>query len=161
MVYRVFHRFADALSDLEIAERFSFDTEAVNGERAAIFKAIGRCDEALAIHEEAAGRRASFENVTTSAGLRTERAEVEAAARLHAESLNSYRGVSPFPPALLDFQLALMWMNNGQLDFARKSFEAAQRRVPAYAPPQGHLAEVEAEFGEIDSAIVRLYPLAS
>jgi hypothetical protein len=32
--------------------------------------------------------------------------------------------------------------------------------VPAYAPAQGRLAEVEAELGEIDSAIARLSPLA-
>ena len=40
------------------------------------------------------------------------------------------------------------------------SFEAALRRVPAYAPARGHLAEVEAELGEIDSAISRLHSLA-
>ena len=51
-------------------------------------------------------------------------------------------------------------MNEGRLDDARSSFEAALRRVPAYAPAQGHLAEVEAELGEIDSAVARLYPLA-
>ena len=76
------------------------------------------------------------------------------------ESHGRYRGVSPFPLALLDFQLGLMWMNEGQLEDARSSFEAALRRVPAYAPARGHLAEVEAQLGEIDSAVARLYPLA-
>ena len=33
--------------------------------------------------------------------------------------------------------------------------------MPAYAPAQGHLAEVEAELGEIDSAIARLHSLAA
>jgi hypothetical protein len=32
--------------------------------------------------------------------------------------------------------------------------------VPAYAPAQGHLAEVEAESGEIESAVTRLNSLA-
>ena len=32
--------------------------------------------------------------------------------------------------------------------------------MPAYAQAQGHLAEVEAELGEINSAVARLYPLA-
>ena len=31
---------------------------------------------------------------------------------------------------------------------------------PTYAPAQGHLAEIEAELGEIETAIARLYPLA-
>ena len=86
---------------------------------------------------------------------------MEAAERQYQESACRYRGVSPFPMALLDFQLGLMWMNEGRLDDARKSFEAAWRRVPAYAQAQGHLAEVEAELGEVDSAISRLHSLAA
>ena len=46
------------------------------------------------------------------------------------------------------------------MEDARRSFEAAQCRVPAYAPARGHLAEVEAELGEIDSAVARLHALA-
>jgi thioredoxin-like negative regulator of GroEL len=53
-----------------------------------------------------------------------------------------------------------MWINNGELDDARASFDAARRLVPAYAPAQGHLAEVEAELGEVESAVARLYSLA-
>ena len=51
-------------------------------------------------------------------------------------------------------------MNNGRLDEARGSFKSAWQRVPAYAQAQGHLAEVEAELGEIDSAVSRLRSLA-
>src|SRR5258708_36461989 len=54
-----------------------------------------------------------------------------------------------------------MWMNKGGLDDARTSFDAAQRRVPAYPPAQGHLAEVEAELGETESALARLHSLAA
>jgi tetratricopeptide (TPR) repeat protein len=156
----VFHRFTDALDDVDRAERLSLDAETTNRERAAIFQALGRYDEALAIREEAADRRASFENVAALVGLYAERGEIDAAERLYAESCHRYRGVSPFPLALLDFQLGLMWVNKGRLDDARMSFDAARRRVPAYAPAQGHLAEVEAELGEIESAVARLYSLA-
>jgi tetratricopeptide (TPR) repeat protein len=93
------------------------------------------------------------------AGLCAERGEIEAAESLYLECRSRYRGVSPFPLALLDFQCGLMWMNNGRLDDARTSFDAARRRVPAYAPAQGHLAEIEAEFGDFETAIARLYPL--
>jgi tetratricopeptide (TPR) repeat protein len=156
----VFHRFTDALNDLDVAEGLSLDAEITNSERAAIYQALGRYDEALVIREAAAYRWASFENVSALAGLRAERGEIDAAERLYAESRNRYRGVSPFPLALLDFQSGLMWMNNGRLDDARTSFDAARRRVPAYAPAQGHLAEVEAELGEIETAVASLYPLA-
>jgi len=101
-----------------------------------------------------------FENVAALVGLYAERGEIDAAERMYAESRRRYRGVSPFPLALLDFQLGLMWMNTGRLDDARTSFDAARRRVPAYAPAQGHLAEVEAALGETESAVARLYSLA-
>ena len=156
-----FHRFNDALADIDRAERLSLDAETANGERAAIFQALGRYDESLALREEAVKRRASFENLAALVGLHAERGEIEAAERQYEESRSRYRGVSPFPLALLDFQLGLMWMNEGRLDDARRSFEAARRRVPAYAPARGHLAEVEAELGEIDSAISRLHSLAA
>ena len=138
---------------MDRAEQLSLDAETANGERAAIFQALGRYDEALALREEAAARRASFENVAALVGLHAERGEIEAAERRYAESRSRYRGVSPFPLALLDFQLGLMWMNEDCLEDARSSFDAALRRVPAYAPARGHLAEVEAQLGEIDSAV--------
>src|SRR5258706_10185972 len=156
----VFHRFTDALDDIDRAERLGLNAETTNGDRAAVFQALGRYDEALAIREEAADRRASFENVAGLVGLYSEIGESDAAERLYAESRRRYRGVSPFALALLDFQLGLMWMNKGWLDDARTSFDAARRRVPAYAPAQGHLAEVEAELGEIESAVARLHSLA-
>src|SRR5260370_21504465 len=59
----IFHRFTDALDDIDRAERLGFNAETTNGDRAAIFQALGRYDEALGIREEAADRRASFENV--------------------------------------------------------------------------------------------------
>jgi tetratricopeptide (TPR) repeat protein len=157
----VFHRFTDALEDIDRAERLGLDAEATNRDRAAIFQALGRYDEALAIRKEAADRRASFENVAALVGLYAERGDSDAAERLDAESRRRYRGVSPFPLALLEFQLGLMWMNQGRLDEARTSFDAARRRVPAYAPAQGHLAEVEAELGETESAVARLHSLAA
>ncbi len=49
-----FHRFSEALSDVDRAEQLSLDAETANSERAAIFQALGRYDEALALRE---GRR--------------------------------------------------------------------------------------------------------
>ena len=156
----VFHRFTDALDDLDRAERLSLDADITNRERAAILQAVGRYDEALAIREEAAACRPSFETAAALVGLYSERGEIDAAERMYADSYRRYRAVSPFPLALLDFQLGLMWMREGRLDEARTSFGTAQRHVPAYAPAQGHLAEVEAAVGEIESAVARLCSLA-
>jgi len=160
-VRATFHRFTDALDDLEAAERLSLNAETASAERAAIFQALGRYDEALAIREEAAHRRANFETLGALAGFWAERGVAETAQRLYRDCRSRYRGVSPFPLALLDFQIGLMWMDHGQFDKARTWFDAARRRVPAYAAAQGHLAEVEAELGDIETAAARLYPLAA
>ncbi len=93
----VFHRFTDALDDVDRAERVSLDLETANRERAAIFQALGRYDEAPSMREEAVARRASFESVAALVGLYAERGEIDAAERVHAESRCRYRGVSPFP----------------------------------------------------------------
>jgi tetratricopeptide (TPR) repeat protein len=156
-----FHRFNDAVADVDRAERLSLDAETANGERAAIFQALGRYDESYVLRDEAAKRQASFENLAALVGLHVERGEIEAAEQLYEQSCCRYRGVSPFPVALLDFQLGLMWMDAGQLNDARRLFEAAWRRVPLYAQAQGHLAEVEAELGDVDCAVPRLRSLAA
>jgi tetratricopeptide (TPR) repeat protein len=155
-----FHRFPDALEDLAVAEGLGSNDEMINSERAAIFQALGQYDEALAIRQEAATLRPSFETLGALAGLCAERGEIGAAERLYLESRDRFHGVSPFPLAFLDFQCGLMFMNNDRLEDARTWFDAAQRRVPAYAAARGHLAEVEGELDEVDTAISRLYPLA-
>jgi tetratricopeptide (TPR) repeat protein len=125
----VFHRFADALDDLDRADLLSPKDAIANEERAVIFQALGRYKEALAIYERAADRRWRFEDGAALLGLWAERGDTDAAERLYADSQLSYPGVSPFPLALLDFQLGAMWMRQGRLNEARTCFEAAIRRV--------------------------------
>src|SRR5262249_2635479 len=157
----LFHRFADALEDLEVAERLGADADVVNRERAAVFLGLGRYDEAFAIREEAARRSPSFESLGALTTLHAERGDTERAGRLHAESVHRYRGISPLPLATLNFQLGVMWMREGDFDRARDLLTAARRYVAAYVPAQGHLAEVEAELGNPESAVALLYPLAT
>jgi tetratricopeptide (TPR) repeat protein len=137
-----FHRFADALSDLDAAQRLGADPALVNAERAGVFQAIGRYEAALTIYNEAARGRADVTVLGALATLHAERGEIVAAEQLFDESRSRYRGVSPFPLALLDFQRGLMWLAQGDLHRALAWFEAAVRRVPAYAPARGHLAEL-------------------
>jgi hypothetical protein len=53
-----------------------------------------------------------------------------------------------------------MWWGAGHPLLARDWFDAAWRRLPAYAQAEGHLAEVQAELGEREDAIARLRRLA-
>jgi tetratricopeptide (TPR) repeat protein len=157
----LFHRFPDALADLDRAQQLGADTAIVDAERASIFQGIGSYERALAIYAEAAKRRADFGSFGALATLHAERGEIATAERFFDESQDRYRGVSPFPLALLNFRRGLMWLEEGELQHARTWFETATRVVPAFAPAQGHLAEVEAASGEPDAAIARLLPLTA
>ena len=154
-----FHRFADALDDLDEAGRLGADSAVVDCERAAVLQAIGRYDEASTLMQEAAKRRADFASIAALASLCAESGDLDRAEQLFDASLNRYRGVSPIPLAQLHFQRATMWLAQEDLLRGRSWLDAAIHRLPAYAPAQGHLAEVEAALGETASAIARLRSL--
>ena len=156
----VFHRFSEALDDLDRVDRMAPHNAAAKRERAAIRQSQGRFDEALSTYTAVIDSVGQFERAAALAGLWAERGEVDSALRFYLDGLRCYRGISPFPVALLEFQLGVMWMRDARLGEARTCFEAAIRRVPAYAPAQGHLAEVEADLGNPQSALARLYSLA-
>jgi hypothetical protein len=111
----------------------------VDAERAPILQAAGCYWNALVLSESAAKHRPGFTTAGALAMLQAERGEVAAAERLFAEARCSYRGISPFPVASLDYWRGLMWLAQGDLRAARSWFDAAQRRVPSYAPAQGRL----------------------
>jgi tetratricopeptide (TPR) repeat protein len=159
-IHALFHRFPDGLDDLDIAQDLSIDEQTVEEECAAIFQGLGRYDEALALRQQAVARCVNFESLAALVGLYAERGAIETAQQLHVESQLRYHGVSPFPLALLDFQIGQMWMHLGEWKKAQKLLQFAVQRVPAYAPAQGHLGEVEAEIGDRENAVARLYPLA-
>ncbi|HEY6357626.1 MAG TPA: tetratricopeptide repeat protein [Vicinamibacterales bacterium] len=147
------------MTDLDATERLGLDPGAVDGERAAIYQAIGRYDDALAIRRDAVARRAGFETLAALAGLYAERGQTADAEQLYQESRDLCRCVSPFPLAMLDFQRGQMWMRHEEYGRASTWFRSACSRVAAYAPAQGHLAEVEAILGDVEAAIIRLRPL--
>jgi tetratricopeptide (TPR) repeat protein len=135
------HRFQDALNDLDMAE--SLDQRpapaVVAAERAAIFQATGHYQQALRLRQEAVDRHADFETLGALAGVRVELGQIGTAAALFDAARRHYRGVSPFPLVLLDFQCGHMWQRHGDLERARKLFAATCRHVPQYVPAQGPL----------------------
>ena len=94
-----FHRFAEALADLDAAGRRGADRAAVDAERAAILQAVGCYAEALVLRRTAAERRPDFATLGALAVLEAERGEVAEAESLFTEARRRYRGVSPFPVA--------------------------------------------------------------
>jgi tetratricopeptide (TPR) repeat protein len=61
---------------------------------------------------------------------------------------------------VLEFQCGQMWLARDDLARARSWLELAVRRLPAYVPAQGHLAEIDAAEGQATEAIGRLRRLA-
>src|SRR5215471_8477230 len=75
----VFHRFTEALDDLDHADRISPQGASAERERAAILQAMGNYYEALVIYEAAADRGEQFERAAALAGLWAERGNTETA----------------------------------------------------------------------------------
>ncbi|MEU3862700.1 tetratricopeptide repeat protein [Streptomyces sp. NPDC028722] len=159
--HATFHRFTQALTDLTTAEQLGVEPTEADAERAAIHQALGRYNQAQQILDDAARRRADFETLGALAGLYAQRADIHSAERLFDDSRARYRGVSPFPLALLDFHRGRMWLTQGDLSRALLWFDAALRRLPDFAPAQGHYAQVQAALGQTASAIARLRQLSA
>jgi hypothetical protein len=155
-----FHRFSEALADVDRAAAAGAGATATDEVRASILQALGRYDEALAIRSATARRRPGTDSFGALASLQAERGAVDEATRLYAEARRSYRDVSPFPLAWLLFDEGLLHMRRGDLPRARALFAAAHRRLPSFAAAQCHLAEVEAELGQPERAVALLRPLA-
>jgi len=151
-----FHLFSQALDDLDQADQLCAEKQPIDSERAAVFQAVGRYDEAMLIRQEAARRSSTFQTTAALATLHAERRDLDLAERFFEESKAQYRGVAPFPLAMLDFQRGHLWHAEHQLSRARTWYLAALKRVPEFATAQGHLAEVEAAVGEVETAIARL-----
>ncbi|WP_256255827.1 lipopolysaccharide assembly protein LapB [Streptomyces sp. MUSC 14] len=156
----LFHRFAAALDDLDAAAALGLDRRAVDEERAAVCQAVGRYDEALALLRQGLSGRRDFRTLGAMARWHAERGEADEAETWFLAARRAYRGVSPFPPAVLEFQCGQMWMDRGGLVSARSWLESAVRRLPSYVPAQGHLAETDAAEGRTPEAAERLRRLA-
>jgi tetratricopeptide (TPR) repeat protein len=154
-----FHLFNEALTDLVEAVHRSANAAEAEAERATILLALGRFDEARAILEESLSHREDFNSLSALASYHAECGDADRAEPLFDRCRAAFRGVSPIPLALLDFQRGHMWMREGVLDRSQRWFWSSVDLLPHYVPAQGHLAEVEADRGEIDAAVARLLPL--
>lgn len=155
-----FHRFDEALADLDSAELNGPHNPTLDMERAVIHQALADHTKAQALYA-AAWRRPDFAALAALAVLHAERGDDTQAERLFTAARRGYRGTSPFPIASLDFRHALMWLRKGDLPTARAWLDASRRRVPAYAPVLARLADIDMARGSYDVAINRLTPLAS
>ncbi|MFJ6631165.1 tetratricopeptide repeat protein [Streptomyces sp. NPDC091376] len=156
----LFHRFAAALDDLDTAAALGLDRRSADEERAAVCQAVGRYDEALALLRQGFSRRQDFRTLGAMARCHAENGETDEAETWFLAARRAYRGVSPFPLAVLEFQCGQMWLAQGGPVNARSWLESAASRLPSYVPAQGRLAETDAIEGRTAVAIERLRRLA-
>ena len=155
-----FHRFAEALADLDAAEQRGADSVRGGCRARCDLPGVGRSAEALVLRWDAALRRPDFATLGALAVLQAERGEVTEAEKLFTEARRRYRGVSPFPVAKLDFRRGLMWFGAGRPArgpclVRRRRASGAGLRPGAGAPCRGRCRS-----GSQDAAIDRLRPLA-
>ena len=154
------HRFVDALADLEVADREDAGSAAADGARAAILQATSRYDEALALRRELSAAKADILTLGAEGAVLADRGDLEGAAERFAAARRSYRDPSPFPVAWLRFLEGSMWLREDDLAKARPLLQEAVDRLPGYAPASAKLAQLDALEGRRDKALTRLRLIA-
>ncbi|MBK7579512.1 MAG: hypothetical protein IPI67_04820 [Myxococcales bacterium] len=137
------HRFSAALTDLDAAERHGLKAAELAGDRATIFHALGRYDEALVIRKRQAESNPGLRSLGLYAALLSDMGQHTAADEGFAKAVRSYRDVSPFPVAWLLFHHGTALEKSGQVPRAKEMFQAAVARMPMHAHARIHLAALE------------------
>jgi tetratricopeptide (TPR) repeat protein len=158
-VHSARHEFARALDDLRAAAQLGVESPSLE---ATIFLARGeKLDEVLATREAAYRARPSFGNTTSLAAAHAALGHFDEADALFAEAVASYLDVSPLPLAWTSFQRGVMWAEQADdPDRAIAHYREAVRLVPDYVVANVHLAELEAQRGQLDLALYRLEEVA-
>jgi tetratricopeptide (TPR) repeat protein len=151
------HRFAEALADLEEAERTGAEREAVGVLRASILVASGRGSEVISQLETGVARHPGFALRSALAGAYAAVGRRPEADRLYVAALADLDTTSPFPYAWIEFARGGMWSEPGGDSIrAEAAFARALTYLPKFVGASVHLAALEAERGDLDSARKRL-----
>ena len=157
-----FHRFDEALADLDESERLGADREPVFQERATIYQAKGEFDAALEILQRNAGPQSQFASCGALAVFHAEQGDCSTAEEYFNRSLGLIsRQFRRFPWPFWSFRAATCGWHSTTINargFGFKSLSIACRSSPLR---KADLAEVEAECGEPESAVARLIPLTT
>jgi tetratricopeptide (TPR) repeat protein len=133
-----FHRFQEALTELDAAASCGASKDGVASARASVFLALGRYDEIANLG--AWQNRADPLSLVSVAVLNAEIGHAAVAEQLFERARTSYRDVSPFAVAFMDFQRGSALERDGQRARAKLYFAEAVRLLPTYAHAVVHLA---------------------
>jgi tetratricopeptide (TPR) repeat protein len=138
-----FHRFADALDEIGVAEREGAPHQAVLHSRATIYMAQGRFDEAEALGLWRDPSVLDASELATAAVLAGERGHDAESEKLFEKGRTAFPDVSPFPVAWVDFQRGSWLERRGDRARAKMYFAEAHAVLPTFAHAAAHLAGLE------------------
>lgn len=138
-VRAAFHRWSDALADLDAAQQKGGKATAINRQRASIAAARGDYEDALA-HSPKDETYLRTTELASLGLLHAELGHTDDARRLLDTARAKYPDVSPFPLAWIDYREGEIAERRGEADRARALYTRALVLLPRYAAAASHLA---------------------
>jgi hypothetical protein len=137
------HRFDDALSDLNEAEKRGARPGQTLNARASILAARGRLDEALTLAQETRQSRPTIDSIGLVAALLGELDRQDECIAAFREAFAAKNDTSPFPVAWLFFRQGQYWERIGNTELAIAYYQATLERLPIHAHAAAHLARLK------------------
>lgn len=157
------HRFSEARGYLAVAEGAGADRESVAHLASFIDQACGaRLDELLATRRRSAAASDILQELVPLGALLADLNEFTEADEVYRRALRVYTDVSPFPLALVCFQLGVLWgeiVPDPQMRIGAQWYRKAIDYLPSYTKARVHLAEIYTSCGRLDEAEALLVPM--
>ena len=151
------HLFQEALSDLKTAEEKGAPKFEILRKRELIQVSLGHAKQVLPEWEKRARLYPRWNTIARYANGLSAVGEYTRADEFYEKAFDAYRETSPFIAAWFMFSRGLMWAEKaGQSERGKAFYREAVHYLPDYLVANIHLAELEAEDGEVDQAIARL-----
>jgi tetratricopeptide (TPR) repeat protein len=147
-----FHRFDDALADLDAAQQGGARGDVLRRTRREIRLARGDYDALGDEFARSSELTPEFDELAHRADLSFLQGDPERATLLYRAAQQQYRDVNPVPLAWLHVQQGIMLLRMGRIEEAKRFFAASHARLPQYYLATEHLAECETRLGNYDAA---------
>ena len=147
-----FHRFTEALEDLDAAAAAGAPEETLRKTRREIRLALGDYAPLREDFAHSTELAADFDELAHRADLRLQQGDPIGANFLYRAAQTQFRDVNPVPLAWLHVQQGIAHLRYGNVLEARRFFAAAHERLPQYTLATEHLAECETSLGNLDAA---------
>lgn len=147
-----FHRFREALADLDAAQTHGAKATDLAATRREIELALGDYAKLRNEFEHSTDVTPNFYELAHRADLRVMQGDLAGATFLYRAAQTQYRDTNPVPLAWLHVQQGIALLRFGKVEEARDFFAAAHARLPQYYLATEHLAECEAALGNTERA---------